>query len=101
MLLKLFSEFAGTAPMKEAENKVSLRTLEVAVRAEMERTEELFNATEDAALMDSAIYKLKSLSAYQEYLLRSIREDELGNTDGFIIEGAHQKFISGEELAMG
>ncbi|MEG0754282.1 MAG: hypothetical protein RR461_10645 [Angelakisella sp.] len=101
MLLQLLSGLTGAVTTTEPDKKENLRALAAGVREEMARTEELFNLTEDDALMDTAIYKLKSLTAYQEYLLKAIREDELGDTEGFIVEAAQPHNTREEGLAMG
>lgn len=48
------------------------------VRMQLACAEDLFNCATDEAVLDSSIYQLKSLQVYYSFLMRQLRQEELG-----------------------
>lgn len=75
MLLKLMGEL-GMLMEPADENNESLESIIGKVQKEIELAEDMFNLAEDEDLLDAATYKLKSLTIYREFLLKTLRAEQ-------------------------
>ncbi|MEG1687771.1 MAG: hypothetical protein RR276_07800 [Angelakisella sp.] len=79
MLLQLISQITGRTAQgcaQECETRAGLCALLREVQSEIARTERAFDLAEDEALIDSTVYRLKSLAAQQQFLVQNIRRLE-------------------------
>lgn len=53
----------------------SLRMELLKIQRELEQAEELFNNVTEVALLDTSIYRIRALTSYREYLIRTAKEE--------------------------